>query len=242
MRRQRIKTGARIAKSKVIGSSPVILFILLGLLYFSNPKKLENSVPENNITHDDIVSTLVVVLSSAWTPTPTQDFYTWPTPTVMPSFTPVPSSTPDLYAWPTPTPNYYPNHSKSEFFEFALSYYDPNIGQLYPERAELNCWDWSFDNNRCMSKMRNGETYHDNYFKAVACPEMYYFQDVIFHVVSPDWLEGFYPCKDTGVGLVRDGINYLDFLLPYRFVTEKFGDPINGFPWSSVVSGYILYP
>jgi len=121
--------------------------------------------------------------------------------------------------------------------DFLLSFYDPDIGRLFPEIALINCHTWNFDTKVCESPMGNGEDHRENYWKALACPK-YYEYGTVFVVSSPSWLAGEWICKDHGDLILPQG-EYLDFLIPVNDILARFDGNINNFPWSSLVETII---
>jgi len=135
----------------------------------------------------------------------------------------------------SPTP---PGQDGSVRKDFLLSFYDPDIGRLFPEIALINCHTWNFETRVCESPLGNGEDHRLYYWRALACPK-YYPYETVFRVLSPSWLIGDWPCKDHG-DLIKPQGEYLDFLLPVNDVMARFDGNINNFPWSTKVETVIL--
>jgi len=117
--------------------------------------------------------------------------------------------------------------------DFLLSFYDPDIGVLFPEIAEINCHLWNYDAKVCESPLADGDDHREWYWRALACPK-YYGLGTVFEVLSPSWLVGEWICKDYGDLILPQG-EYLDFLIPVNDIMARYDGNINNFPWSSPV-------
>lgn len=69
--------------------------------------------------------------------------------------------------------------------------------------------------------MANGEDWHDQYGKAVACPSEIALGTVVY-VSYPDALEGFWTCKDRGQLITGKWIDFLDIMQ-----RAEWGEPVS---------------
>jgi hypothetical protein len=147
--------------------------------------------------------------------------------------------TPQVGVKPTPTPEFVPEKK-----EFLLSFYDPMIGQYFPDIASINCDDWrpatSYQNAYCASMTASGEDWRDWYGRGLACPPGYELWTV-FEVFQPELLRGDWTCIDRGYGVEGQ---YLDFLLPFpdHEIFEQTGWNLNFFPWRELVIAVVHPP
>lgn len=115
-------------------------------------------------------------------------------------FTPTPSPT----ISPSPEPTASPTAIYSVNAVFRYSYYNPKLGGV-------NCYQWDSAIGDCVSMMANGEDWHNNYGKVVACaPEIAL--GTVIEVTYPDALKGLWVCKDRGGAIVGDWIDFLDIM------------------------------
>lgn len=154
---------------------------------------------------------------------------------------PVPSdtSTPTIII-PTPTQENQiePVSTARPLYAFRLSFYDPNIGRYFPDKAQINCLTWDFATQTCNSKLNGGlDDFYVWYRRGLACPPALPMYAKVT-VVSPEQLKGTWTCIDRG-DLVTD--NWLDFLLRYPDQVWT-GANLNNFPWGSTVAGYVDMP
>lgn len=141
---------------------------------------------------------------------------------------------------PTPAPTWTPTPTaiiKDELVFLKLSFYDPMIGQYFPDIATVNCANWSKELNTCLSTMADGQPFANYYGRAVACPPPMQNGDVL-DVIYPVQLQGRWVCQDRGWA-IQDG--YIDFLLRYPDMVWS-GTDLNRFPWSSTVQARWLHP
>ena len=117
-----------------------------------------------------------------------------------------------------------------DYFIKKLSFYDPEIGDYFPEIASVNCAVWNIETSSCDSTMANGLNFVDYYGKAVACPPgMATGQE--FEVLLPKELAGLWTCMDRGYSVEGD---WMDFLLKYPDMIWT-GYNLNNFPWGNDV-------
>lgn len=133
--------------------------------------------------------------------------------------------TPQPFATVTPSPTITPQITATSTAIYSInilfkySYYNPALGGV-------NCFTWDALKNDCVSMMANGEDWHDQYGRVVACAPEIVLGSVI-EITYPDALKGFWTCKDRGGMITGSWIDFLD-------ITQRYG-------WGEPVSG-ILYP
>ena len=158
-----------------------------------------------------------------------------PTVTPAPTLTPVPEYTPVVGVVSSPVPE--PTSTSVPYETFRLSFYDPNIGKYFPDKAFTNCFDWDTTNQVCRSTTSSGYRHEEFYGRGLACPERYPL-GTVFRVLRPVQLAGDWYCIDRG-GAVTD--DWLDFLIQYPDGLWT-GENINDFPWGTEVRAEVLYP
>lgn len=145
---------------------------------------------------------------------------------------------PTATATPSPTATATPTQiMKRDKVFMKLSFYDPMIGQYYPDIADVNCANWSREQKTCLSTMADGTPFAKYYGEAIACPPPFQNGDVL-EVVYPVQLQGLWTCRDRGWA-IQNG--YVDFLLRYPDMVWT-GTDLNRFPWSSTVQAYWIHP
>lgn len=156
--------------------------------------------------------------------------------TALPSETPVPviMVMPEPTLTPLPTATVAP---KSELVFLKLSFYDPNIGSVIPEIADINCALFDHVNRVCISTMANGVPFGQYYGRAVACPPPMQHGDIL-DVIYPVQLAGQWTCMDRGWAIEYP---YVDFLLRYPDMVWT-GYNLNNFPWSTTVQARWIHP
>jgi len=198
-----------------------VLFPIISIYIFAVALKTDKKT--NIPVHVSQVTPLVVYMQQtmqAWTPTPSM------TATITPTFTPTEVST-YVYSSPTPVVLY-----------FRLSFYDPNIGRYFPDKAEVNCLQWDFEKKECHSKLLGGTDVFSNWYgRGLACPAEFPFYTK-FQVVNPPQLAGLWTCVDRG-GLIVG--NWLDFLLRYPDQVWT-GYDLDLFPWAETVEAVVTFP
>lgn len=147
---------------------------------------------------------------------------------VLPTDTPMPTMV------PSPTVTIGP---KSELVFLKLSFYDPNIGSIIPDIADINCALFDHINRVCVSTMANGVPFGQYYGKVVACPPPMQHGDVL-EVSYPVQLAGNWTCMDRGWAIEYP---YVDFLLRYPDMIWT-GYNLNNFPWSTTVQARWVHP
>lgn len=175
----------------------------------------------------------VGVLHGQETVTPTLSFAGAYLATQQSSYTPTP-------VIPTGTPSPVPTSTitmKVEGVLLKLSFYDPDIGRIFPEVAKVNCASWSFEQQLCMSYTVGGNDFHQWYKKGAACPPPMHIGDWL-KVYYPEQLAGDWVCIDRG-GAIQNG--YVDFLLKYPDDIWT-GYNLSAFPWSSTVQADWIHP
>lgn len=126
---------------------------------------------------------------------------------------------------------------QDELVFMKLSFYDPMIGQYYPDIASVNCASWDVNLRTCLSTMADGTPFANYYGDAIACPPPMQNGDVL-EVTYPVQLQGSWTCRDRGWA-IREG--YVDFLLRYPDMVWT-GHDLNLFPWSSTVQARWIHP
>lgn len=154
--------------------------------------------------------------------------------TSQPSVSPMPTLTLAPTVTPFPTATVAP---KSELVFLKLSFYDPNIGSVIPEIADINCALFDHVNRVCVSTMANGVPFGQYYGKAIACPPPMQHGDIL-DVVYPVQLAGQWTCMDRGWAIEYP---YVDFLLRYPDMIWT-GYNLNNFPWSTTVQARWIHP
>lgn len=101
---------------------------------------------------------------------------------------------------PTPSPTGTEIYSVN--YIFTYSYYNPKLGGV-------NCYQWDAAKNDCISMLANGEDWHNQYGKVVACPPEIALGTII-EVMYPDALKGYWTCKDRGSLITGKWIDFLD--------------------------------
>lgn len=153
--------------------------------------------------------------------------YVSPTSTVTPVV--VPSTTSTMVPFVVLTP---------DTLQFALSFYDPHIGAIFPDKADTNCLQFDWVIKDCVSKVNNGQDDYKIWLgKGAACSKLlpYYTK---FYVHHPPQLAGLWTCIDNG-DMDRNGLHYIDFMLSYPDDIWT-GPNLNEFPWSSPVLIQVL--
>jgi len=180
-----------------------------------------------NATMESVKATLIPALVNlAITPVDPMFVTATPSPLPLPSLTPLPAQG----AWITPA-------STPSLHIFRLSWYDPDIGRIYPDAALTNFHDWDYQASVCRSRLSSGDDYRDWYGRALACPNEYPI-GTIYRVYLPAELAGDWVCLDRGGAVVGD---ILDFLLRYPDQVP-WGADINATPWLSPVVAEVFYP
>lgn len=233
-RRQRINTNARPTAVSRASSAGLIFFVLLFCFQYFNGKR--HPVVVVDLPSVDYVGTVVqslYALTGTPVPTSSKDDETLVTFTPAPLFTPSPTLSSGIGDWVvpfTPTP--------SNRYTYLLSFYDPDIGVLYPDMADVNCADWDEVNKVCLSPLSNGADHREWYWRSLACA-YYYPLGTMFRVYSPDWLAGDWLCLDYGDMISPNG-EYLDFLIPVRDILAMYQGDLNNFPWSTPVIAEVI--
>jgi hypothetical protein len=122
--------------------------------------------------------------------------------------------TPGSTSTPTPPAPYSP------LMMFRYSYYNPKLGGI-------NCAQWDDVQQDCVSTLANGEDWHVNYGKALACPPDIALGSIL-QVVYPPELVGLWECKDRGGMITGDLLDFLD-------VARRV-------EWASPVAAYVNPP
>jgi hypothetical protein len=120
---------------------------------------------------------------------------------------------------PTTTPSIPPQ--VTEITGFKYSYY-------YPPLGGINCADYDFVSNECVSNMADGTAWQDGVGHAVACDVRYPFGTVV-RVLSPAELAGDWICQDRGSAIIYP---YIDFL----------HEPPNRVEWNFPIVAEVIYP
>lgn len=164
----------------------------------------------------------------------------------MDSFTPYVISTPEptLTAEPTltiqPTPTKLIDTYVFQYREtFKLSFYDPEIGDHFPEYALVNCANYDFNIQTCISRiLLNHYSFIDYYGYAIACPSwlpdfamLKTNSDIEFHQLR----DREFVCLDRGGAIVD---NWIDFLLHYPQDVKD----LNTFPFGSLFTADVYFP
>lgn len=103
----------------------------------------------------------------------------------------------------------HPGREADELYSIRISRYDPNLGGV-------NCYQWSYQEQRCLSRTASGEDWENKYGEIAACPREWPF-GTIFELDGTFWR-----CSDRGGKIVKnhDGTYWVDLLLdhsPYSF-------------------------
>jgi len=205
----------------------VLTFILFPLVSYKifasiigNDKKTPIPVASSQVT--PLVYYMAQTLQAGYTITPT------PTQTATATKTLIPTVE-VTYVYERPTPILH---------TFKLSFYDPNIGNYFPDKAQVNCLEWDQLTKKCNSKLLGGtDTYANWYGRGLACPPQLPFYTTL-EVYNPPQLKGTWYCVDRGGLIVND---WLDFLLRYPDQVWT-GYDLDRFPWGSTVEAIVTLP
>lgn len=206
--------------------SVFIVMLIVGIAWFYLWRI--NVRIEKNVQRQSAVETRIASGGNPYDIGGLADLVITTVPTLTPS--PIPTAT----QTPLPTLTLEP---KRELVFLKLSFYDPNIGSIIPEIADINCMNFDHVNRVCLSTMANGVPFGAYYGRAVACPPPMQFGDVL-EVIYPVQLTGNWVCMDRGWAIEN---GYVDFLLRYPDQIWT-GYNLNNFPWSSTVQAYWVHP